>query len=162
MEIIRLESYTTLPCPRGFTATMTIRSFKGRKDVLVHLFRPQRIQGEDQDYDWNQLIDVHEQGPVDAERGDTKEVILETFTQDELEQLVTYLSTRYKDRLVNLSTNVLHYPLPPGLIPFSTLPEGKDMGRIRFEIVPNYPLDFVIHGFYDLGQHKPVIQDISS
>lgn len=155
MEIIRQNPQVIPPCPRGFTATMTIRSFKGRKDVVAHLFRPDQSPHEDQDYDWSQLI--YKSDKSSSDRCDTKEVILESFTQEELNQLVDYLSQRYADRLVNICTNVLSYPLPTGLLPLKAMPEGKDMGRIRFEIVPNYPLSFIVHGFYDLSQHKPMV-----
>lgn len=154
MEILRQEPRTTLPCPRGFTANMTIRSFKGRKDVLVHLFRPQKDAHDGDDYDWAQLIDNTQD--MGSHRFDTREVILESFTRDELEQIVDYLESRYADRLVSICTNALRYPLPEGLVPLKSMPEGKDMGRIYFEIVPMYPLPFVVHGFYDLSQHKPL------
>ncbi|MDY0275899.1 MAG: hypothetical protein RBR42_10785 [Desulfomicrobium sp.] len=154
MEILRQEPQETLPCSRGFTATMTIRSFKGRKDVVVHLFRPYQDPGDGDNYNWTQLID-HSQD-ANSERSDSREVILESFTKEELEQIVQYLHSRYADRLVEIRTNALRYPLPMGLVPLKAMPEGKDMGRIRFEIVPNYPLSFIMHGFYDLSQHKPL------
>jgi hypothetical protein len=40
MDIVRQESLTAHLCPRGHVATICIRTFKGRRDVLVHLFRP--------------------------------------------------------------------------------------------------------------------------
>lgn len=160
MEIQRQEAQTALPCPRGFTATITIRSFKGRKDVLVHLFRPEWEHQENQKYDWDNLVHCSE--GTDPERGDTREVILESFTRDELNLVVNYLEARYRDRLTGISTNSLHYPLPAGLLPLRSMPEGKDMGRIRFEIVPGYPLPFPVHGLYDLSQHKPMDQGLTA
>ncbi len=156
MEITHQDVRPNPPCPRGYVATICIRCFKGRKDVLVHLFRPTWDPSEAEGYAWSSLI-REDAAPV-TPRGDSRNVVLESFTRDELEQLVRYLSERYADRLVRISTNVLDFPLPPGLLPLSSMPEGKDMGRIRFEIVPGYALPFPMHGLYDLSQHKPMDQ----
>lgn len=155
MDIVRLDSRAEPPCPRGYVATIRIRVFKGRKDVVAHLFRPDRSPNEN--YAWDEL--VVEAGPARG-RGDSREVILESFTREELGQLVDYLSSRYADRLTTITTNVLSFPLPPGLLPLGSMPEGKDIGRIRFEIVPGYALPFVVHGLYDLSQHKPMDQGL--
>lgn len=157
MEILRQENETAPPCPRGFVATISIRSFKGRRDVLVHLFRPSSDDSA-QDYDWNSLVQHDENRDVNTNRGDTREVILESFSKDELDSIVRYLAGRYADRLTSITTNTLRFPLPAGLLPLRSMPEGKDMGRIRFEIVPGYPLAFPVHGLYDLSQHKPIDQ----
>jgi hypothetical protein len=88
-------------------------------------------------------------------------VVLESFTREEMDQIVAYLATRYADRLTRISVNSLEFPVPGGLLPLSSMPEGKDIGRIRFEIVPHYPLPFSVHGLYDLSQHKPMAPDSS-
>ena len=63
-------------------------------------------------------------------------------------------------KMTRISTNSLEFPLPAGLLPLRSMPEGKDIGRIRFEIVPGYPLPFTVHGLYDLSQHKPMDQGL--
>lgn len=156
MEITRQDARSNPPCPRGYAATLCIRCFKGRKEVLAHLFRPAWDPSEAETYPWAALI-RHGEEPV-TPRGDSQNVILESFTRDELEHLIRYLSERYADRLLRIAASVLDFPLPPGLLPLSSMPEGKDMGRIRFEIVPGYTLPFPVHGFYDLTQHKPMDQ----
>lgn len=156
MEIIRQDDRRDPPCPRGYVATICIRCFKGRKDVLVHLFRPAWEPTEAEAYPWSALIRA-DMEPV-TPRGNSQNVILESFTRDELEQLVRYLADRHADRLVRIVTNVLDFPVPAGLLPLSSMPEGKDMGRIRFEIVPGYTLPFPVHGLYDLSLHKPMDQ----
>lgn len=155
MEITRQESKTAHLCPRGHVATICIRVFKGRKDVLVHLFRPQ-WDPEEGDCAWSELI----QPGQETGRGNSREVVLESFTSEEMSQIVDYLSKRYGDRLTRISTNSLEFPLPAGLLPLRSMPEGKDIGRIRFEIVPGYPLPFTVHGLYDLSQHKPMDQGL--
>jgi hypothetical protein len=155
MDIVRKETQAAPPCPRGYVATICIRVFKGRRDVVVHLFRPERLPAET--YSWAELV---EESAADTGRGDSREVILESFTREELDQLVTYLAARYTDRLTAITTNVLHFPLPAGLLPLGSMPEGKDIGRIRFEIVPGYALPFIVHGLYDLSQHKPMDQGL--
>jgi hypothetical protein len=155
MEITRQESKTAHLCPRGHVATICIRVFKGRKDVLVHLFRPQ-WDPEEGDCDWSELI----QPGQETGRGNSREVVLESFTREEMDRIVDYLAKRYGDRLTRISVNSLDFPLPAGLLPLRSMPEGKDIGRIRFEIVPGYPLPFTVHGLYDLSQHKPMDQGL--
>ncbi len=152
MEIVRKEPQSPSPCPRGHVATVCIRAFKGRKDVLVHLFRPQWDPAEEGGYPWAELVREDAAGG----RGNSREVLMESFTAAEMDRIVEYLAGRYAERLTRISTNVLEFPLPGGLLPLRSMPEGKDMGRIRFEIVPGYLLPFTVHGLYDLSQHKPM------
>lgn len=152
MEIVRKEPQSPSPCPRGHVATICIRAFKGRKDVLVHLFRPQWEPGEEAGYPWSELVREDTAGG----RGNSREVLMESFTAAEMDRIVEYLAGRYAERLIRITTNVLEFPLPGGLLPLRSMPEGKDIGRIRFEIVPGYPLPFTVHGLYDLSQHKPM------
>ncbi len=151
MEIIRHDP-PSLPCPRGRTAQITIKTFKGRKNVDVHLFRPTWDEGEDAHWPWEELVE-----PADPEAmGLTREVILESFTTEELDALVDYITRRYGERLAAIRTNALRFPLPAGIRPLRSMPEGKDIGRIRFEQVPGYELPFPVHGLYNLAQHEPM------
>jgi hypothetical protein len=160
MDIVRQESRSAQLCPRGYVASICIRTFKGRKDVLAHLFRPDWKE-EDKGFPWPELVQEDSKNGPNAGRGDSRAVVLESFTREEIDLIVEYLSTRYADRLTRISVNSLEYPLPAGLFPLSSMPEGKDIGRIRFEIVPRYPLPFAVHGLYDLSQHKPMDQGLS-
>jgi len=160
MEIVRQEAKSAHLCPRGHVATICIRAFKGRRDVLVHLFRPEWTS-QDEDYRWSELVQEDSGSAQAPGRGDSRAVLLESFTREEMDQIVNYLASRYADRLTRISVNSLEFPLPPGLLPLSSMPEGKDIGRIRFEIVPRYPLPFAVHGLYDLSQHKPMDQGLS-
>lgn len=155
MDIVRQESQSAHLCPRGHVASICIRAFKGRRDVLVHLFRPDWAAKEES-YPWPELVRQEPANESGAGRGDSRIVVLESFTREEMDLIVAYLSTRYADRLTRISVNSLEFPVPAGLLPLSSMPEGKDIGRIRFEIVPRYPLPFSVHGLYDLSQHKPM------
>ena len=159
MEIVRQESQSARLCPRGYVATICIRAFKGRREVLVHLFRPEWAQ--ENGYPWPELVREDSEAASATSRGDSRAVLLESFTREEMDQIVDYLANRYADRLTRISVNSLEFPLPAGLLPLSSMPEGKDIGRIRFEIVPRYPLPFVVHGLYDLSQHKPMDQGLA-
>jgi hypothetical protein len=160
MDIVRQESLTAHLCPRGHVATICIRTFKGRRDVLVHLFRPDWT-AEAEGYPWPELVREEPVNEPGAGRGNSRAVVLESFTREEMDQIVAYLATRYADRLTRISVNSLEFPVPGGLLPLSSMPEGKDIGRVRFEIVPRYPLPFSVHGLYDLSQHKPMAPDSS-
>ena len=161
MEIVRQESRSAHLCPRGYVATICIRVFKGRRDVLVHLFRPDWTSDEGTDYPWPELVQEDPGIDRSTSRGNSRAVLLESFTREEMNQIVEYLGIRYADRLTRISINSLEFPLPAGLLPLSSMPEGKDIGRIRFEIVPRYPLPFAVHGLYDLSQHKPMDQGMT-
>lgn len=151
MEIIRHDP-PSLPCPRGRTAQITIKSFKGRKNVDVHLFRPTWDEDEDAHWPWEELVEPGDDSAMEQ----TREVILETFTPEELEALVQYLAERYGERLTAIRTGALPFPLPPGIRALRSMPEGKNIGRIRLEQVPGYALSFPVHGLYDLAQHEPI------
>lgn len=155
MEIVRQETQSTPACPRGHVATICIRVFKGRKEVIAHLFRPEWTL-EETGYDWKQLVLEDPDHDPATSRGNSREVVLESFTREEMDQIVEYLAGRYADRLTRITTSTLAFPLPAGLLPLRSMPEGKDIGRIRFEIVPGYALPFTVHGLYDLSQHKPM------
>lgn len=152
----------TEPTDRIYTISVTIRSFKGRKNVQVHLFRSDIPEDELQDPNVLICIDTdcekyklepHLTGRLD----DTKQMILESFTQDEADAIVAYLEKRYHSRLGELQVMPLTFPVPQGTMPLATIPEGKSMGFIRFDKVTDYPLSFAFRGFYDLDQHEPNI-----
>jgi hypothetical protein len=158
MDIKIIPSTTPLPVNRAYIVTMTIKSFKGRRDVEVHLFRPFWDKEEENIYSWDKILgDPIENGP-EPDINRSKKILLEAFTQDERDQLIDYLARRYASRLKNISSAPLDFPIPLGLMPLSEMPEDGDFGRIRLNQVPNYSLPFPVHGFYDLSAARPIIQ----
>ena len=158
MDIKVIPPTTSLPVNRAYIVTMTIKSFKGRRDVEVHLFRPTWDVEEEDAYPWDKLLgDPIENGP-EPDINRSKKILLEAFTQDERDQLIDYLARRYASRLKNISSAPLDFPIPLGLMPLSEMPEDGDFGRIRLNQVPNYSLPFPVHGFYDLSAARPIIQ----
>lgn len=146
------------PVPRAYVLTMVILSFKGRRDVEVHLFRPAVDPAEAADWPWERLLG----DPLEPGRDDpagSRRLLLEAFTADERNAVVDYLKARYGDRVSMITGQALDFPIPLGLRPLSDIPEGKTVGFIRFDQVPNYPLSFPVHGFYDLARHKPLVDE---
>lgn len=146
------------PVPRAYVLTMVIMSFKGRRDVEVHLFRPEVDPSDAAAWPWARLLGE----PVEPGRDDpegSRRLLLEAFTADERHQVVEYLKERYADRVSAITGQALEFPIPLGLRPLSEIPEGKTVGFIRFEKVPNYPLPFPLHGFYDLARHRPLVEE---
>ena len=90
---------------------------------------------------------------------EARKVLMEAFTQAELDRILDYLKEHYLDRLACVTACTLDVPLPCGLAPLSALSEGKTIGFIRFEKIPNFDLPFPIRGFYDLARHQPLVQD---
>ncbi len=146
------------PVPRAYVLSMTILSFKGRRDVEVHLFRPEVDPAEAANWRWDHVLgDPLEPGRDDPEG--SRRLLMECFTADERNQVVEYLKQRYGDRVSTITGQAVEFPVPLGLRPLSDIPEGKTVGFIRFDKVPNYPLPFPVHGFYDLARHKPLVDE---
>ncbi|WP_045210694.1 hypothetical protein [Desulfonatronovibrio magnus] len=156
MELSITTPDQTLPIHRAFIVNIVIKSFKGRKNVEVHLYRPQWDKAEEQSYPWDRLL-VQPPSQTKDKVDKSRQVILESFTEAERDQLIDYLKERYQDRLTLINSAFLSFPVPAGLMPLSMMPENENFGRIRFELIPNYSLDFQVHGFYDLGAHAPIL-----
>ncbi len=159
MEITIIPPTTDLVVDRVHVVTMVIKSFKGRKNVDVHLFRSGYDPEEAECYDWNVLLGDPVQPGLEIDPLQSRKVFLEAFTADERDALVEFLKVRYATRLASITTAPLDFPIPLGLQPLSEIPEGKTMGFIRLENLANYSLPFEVHGFYDLAQHDPLVQE---
>ena len=139
------------PLDRAYALSMTIKSFKGRRDVDVHLFRSHWDPSEETMQSWGGLLEM----PFDQA---AKQIILESFTNQEMNSIVEYLKEQYAERLSAIRAYPLTFPVPQGLMPLSKVEGGKGIGLILFEKIPSYTLDIPLHGFYDLGQHPPLVQ----
>jgi hypothetical protein len=160
MEIDVVPADFTLPVDRAWTVSMVIKSFKGRKDVTVHLFRPTWDPEEEEIYDWDVLVGDPVQPDLPVSYESCHRILLEAFNEQERDALVEYLKTRYKDKLSEIHACALNFPIPLGLTALSELAEGKDLGFIHFDKIPNYTLPFAVRGFFDLSQHKPIIEGL--
>jgi hypothetical protein len=146
-----------LPIDRAHALSMTIKSFKGRRDVEVHLFRHTWDPEEEEAIDWDQLLAA--QGMSEAEEAaGSRRVILEALTNDERDRIVGYLKEHYGTRLAAINSAPIPFPVPIGLIALSDMSEGKTIGFIHFERIPHYDLGIPLRGFYDLGQHPPIVE----
>ncbi|NHZ47906.1 hypothetical protein [Nitratidesulfovibrio liaohensis] len=171
MELTVIPVEGTPPVERIHVISVTIRTFKGRRNVQAHLFRL-----VDEAATTAELVNLRAVpglvgGPLEPDapgaddltgpeaETDALRTVLEAFTEAERDAVVDYLSQRYADRLTCIIACPLQLPVPRGVVPFSALPEGKTMGVIRFDEVPRYPLPFAIRGFYDLAQHEPLVHE---
>lgn len=162
MEITVIPYEQSYEVERVYAVSMVINAFKGRKDVEVHMFRPELDDSEKAamaGYDWINVVEEHHHPDVEGDRETSSKVIYEAFTEAERDQVVEYLKVRYQDRVSSITACPLTLPLPIGVKPLSTIPEGKTIGFIRFDKIPNYTLPFAVHGLYDLAQHDPMVQD---
>ena len=160
MEIDVVPADFNLAVDRAWTVSMIIKSFKGRKDVNVHLFRPEWAPEEAEIYDWNALIGDPVEPDLPVSYESSRRILLEAFTEEERDALVEYIKTRYQDKVSEVHACALNIPVPLGLTALSELAEGKDIGFIHFDKIPNYTLPFPVRGFYDLSQHKPIIEGL--
>ena len=158
MEVTIVPAEGTEACERAHAIIATIRTFKGRKNVDIHLFRHNINVEDGTPLPWDALIG----DPVDPDQpgnpDDVKKMVLEMFTEAERDQIVQYLKNKYGQRLASVTCASVEYPVPLGVTPLSTIPEGKTMGFIRFDDVDNYSLPFAFRGFYDLAEHEPLVQ----
>ncbi|MFW6323920.1 MAG: hypothetical protein ACOC0U_02550 [Desulfovibrionales bacterium] len=154
MKVNDITPASSLPTIRNTVVSITIKSFKGRRDVDVHLFRAKWDPEEMATIDWPHVLEETAQNEQ-TER--SKQFLMEAFTRQEKETLVRYLMERYSDRLSEITASPLTFPIPTGIAPLSRIPLGSDIGVIRFERIPNYTLPFIVHGLYDLSQHRPLV-----
>lgn len=156
IDIVPFDFY--LPVDRAHTISIVIKSFKGRKDVEVHLFRSEWDPEEFEAYDWDKLLGDQIHPDLQVSMDSSKRVLLEAFTEEERDQIVEYLKEHYKDRVTSVTSCPLNFPVPLGLTALSELTEGKDLGFIQFDKIPHYNLPFKMRGFFDLSQHKPMLE----
>lgn len=147
-----------LPTNRAWSITVVIKSFKGRKDVEVHLFRPSWDMLEEESYDWDEILGDPIHPDMDADIASGRMLVMESFTPEERDMVVNYFKERYEGKLASISSCPIDFPVPLGIPALCTLSEGKDIGFILFDKIPNYSLPFVIRGFFDLSQHSPIVE----
>jgi len=146
-----------LPIDRAHAVSMTIKSFKGRRDVEVHLFRKSWDPEEEEAIDWDKLLAAP--GMSDSpEAAGSRKVVLESLTPEERDQVIGYLKEHYANRLSAITSSPIPFPIPIGLMALSDLSEGKSIGFIHFERIPHFNLGFALRGFYDLSQHPPIVE----
>jgi hypothetical protein len=150
-----------MPIDRAHALSMTIKSFKGRRDVEVHLFRHTWDPEEEQAIDWDKLLAA--QGMAEAEEAaGSRRLILEALTEEERDRIVDYLKEHYASRLAAITSMPIPFPVPIGLMALSDMSEGKTIGFIHFERIPHFNLGIPLRGFYDLGQHPPIVETESN
>lgn len=158
MDIDIVPDDGSLAIDRVWSVSIVIKSFKGRRDVEVHLFRPEWTQEEEDIYDWDYLIGDPIHPDFDDNVYSGRKLVMESFTVEERDQLVEYLKGRYAGKLAAIRSCPIELPVPMGIAALSDLPEGKDTGFINFDKIPNYPLGFPLRGFFDLSQHAPLME----
>lgn len=156
MDIDIVSPAGALPVKRAWTVSMVIKTFKGRKDVVVRLFRPSWLEREERAYDWPALL-VPE-SPETAFPEYRRRVLLEAFTAAERDALVAALQCRYADKVSSIRARTLEFPISREARPLFELDEGKDAGCIHFERLPDWHLPFPVRGAFDLSQHLPIIE----
>lgn len=157
MQITKVPIDSPLPCERAFVLSMVIRSFKGRRDVEVHLFRSGWAETD--------ALICRGEGIFEPAASADKEsheracaFLMEAFTAEERDALIDYLSARYADKVSEITAAPLPFPIPTDISPLSTVPLGQDIGLIHLWKIPNYPLPFKVDGLFDLAVHKPMVQ----
>ncbi|KUJ94961.1 MAG: hypothetical protein PWR24_750 [Desulfonauticus sp.] len=153
MNIKVIEPDFPPPTSRCYALSMTLHSFKGRKDLEVYLYRSRWSPEEESSYPWENIL--ASANPADK----SKEIVLEAFTLEEVKTLLDYLQNRYSSRIKEILAGPLNFPLPSGLIPFRDMPEDENFGKIYLDKAPHYPLSFAVRGFYDLSSASPLIDE---
>lgn len=157
MEINIIAPERPLPIDRAYAVSMTIKSFKGRRDVEVHLFRCAWDPEEEEAIDWDKLLAA--QGMSEApEAAGSRRVVLESMSLAERDKIIAYLKEHYANRLSGIFSAPIPFPVPIGLMALSDISEGKSIGFIHFERIPHFNLGFAVRGFYDLSQHPPIVE----
>ena len=153
---------------RSHAISLTIKTFKGRKNVDVHLFRYGMETEEEHAIAWQDIIattasaesshSVADEAGAEKAQEDARKMVLEMFTETERDTIITFLKEQYGRHLVRLTSAPVTFPVPLGVAPLSAISEGKTMGFIRFDTAKQYSLPFRFRGFYDLAEHEPLVQ----
>jgi len=123
----------------------------------VHLFRHAWDPEEEEAIDWDKLLAA--QGMSEApEAAGSRRVVLESLTLEERDKVICYLKEHYANRLSSIFSATIPFPVPIGLMALSDISEGKSIGFIHFERIPHFDLKIPLRGFYDLGQHPPIVE----
>ncbi|MEF2231020.1 MAG: hypothetical protein V3571_08840 [Pseudodesulfovibrio sp.] len=154
MDIDIAEATATPPTPFANTLTMVIRSFKGRRDVEVHLFRGSWNPAVEQAQPWDAII-----APSSAPNDSSRTLVMEAFTNAERDELVSYLKEQYSTRLTAIRSRPVAFPVPAGMAGLSQAQPDKDIGFIEFARIPSYPLEIPLRGLYDLSRHLPMVEE---
>ncbi len=158
-RIIAAAPFTELD--RVYLIQATLKSFKGRRDVAVYLFRTDTNEEELSQLQGLDLVDTAKADtPEGATPEDALRSVLEAFTAEEGNEVLDYLKARYEEQISEVVVSPIEIPVPLGMVPFSAIPEGKTMGFIRFDAVADYNLPFVVHGFYDLDAHDSIMTEV--
>jgi len=149
---------------RIYIITLTLHTFKGRRNVEAHLFRLCSDPAELETLRNKGLVGkpCAETDAGELPHGtedDALQTVLEAFTAEEGNLLLDYLKERYADQILRVTVCPLELPVPLGVVPLSAIPEGKSMGFIRFDAVRDYPLPFAARAFYDLDAHEPLMPE---
>jgi hypothetical protein len=162
MEHVIIPAPPDAPLDRAYIITLTMHTFKGRRNVEAHLFRAGADPAELESLRNKGLVGkpcAEAGGSQEAPHGtedDALQTVLEAFTAEEGNLLLDYLKDRYADQILRVTVCPLELPVPLGIVPLSAIPEGKSMGFIRFDAVRDYPLPFAVRAFYDLDAHEPL------
>ena len=78
MEVLIYPPMSTVSVDRGWVISMVIKSFKGRRDVEVHLFRPDYDPEEAKAYDWVRLIGDPVSPGASDDPTSARQILLET------------------------------------------------------------------------------------
>ncbi len=156
MSIEIIETTEVPQLDRGYVISIVIKNFKQHRDVDVHLFRPSWDPEEYQAYDWPDIVGNPLPGVDKIDPISSRKVLLETFTRQEKDTIVEYLKDRYNTRLKRIRVGIIYLPIPLGLVALSEIEPQGEIGIIKFEEIPNYPLSFPFHGLYNLAQHPLV------
>lgn len=146
-----------VPLDRVYLIQATMPRFKGCRDVTVHMFRYDTDQSELEFCRAQNIVGkADRETPEGATVENALRSVLETFTPDEGNALLAYLEKRYADQIARVVVCPIDIPVPLGMVPFASIPEGGSIGFIHFDKLKDYDLPFGVRGFYDLEAHEPI------
>lgn len=160
MEHVIIAAPPFIPLDRVYLIQATLRTFKGRRDVVIHLFRSDPDAAELEALRTQDIVGKPDrETPEGASADDALRSVLEAFTTDEGNALLAYLEKRYAEHITRVLVCPIDFPVPLGMVPFASIPEGHSMGFLHLDKVKDYDLPFAVRGFYDLEAHDPIVLD---
>ena len=140
---------------RRFEAYLIVSRFRGYRNVEMTLFKKDSENNTDT-IDFARAIKDYVP-PADGDKSYPKEYIKELFTWEEVEAMKECF--KHWDNVETFYHTEIDFPISNDRFGVGSRGQGRLYGFYMFDMSENYPLNFDICGYYDLGRGG-VIEDV--
>lgn len=159
MEIKFIEANDGNELERRYIAVGILRNFKSHQNVETHFFRSVWTEKELASLEGKGYVaepdpSMPKEILANASEKKSLECLMEAFTREEAQELTAYLQSRYAGQLAKVTVCPLELPVPLGVGALNDLPVSERSGFIELAKAREYPLPFMVKGYYELPGHS--------